>query len=101
MNSNAQPQTFIPNINTQFLIKKKWCIINLEEIKKGVLNMAKERFVETYSQGVANIRKIIVDTETGVNYLLLSSNMTSGCGVTVLVDQDGKPIVTPVNSTNQ
>ena len=101
MNSNAQPQTFITNINKQFLIKKKWCIINLEEIKKGVLNMAKERFVETYSQGVANIRKIIVDAETGVNYLLLSSNMTSGCGVTVLVDQDGKPIVTPVSSTNQ
>ncbi len=34
--------------------------------------MAKERFVEVYSQGVTNIRKIIVDTETGVNYLLLS-----------------------------
>ena len=56
--------------------------------------MEKERFVETYSQGVTNVRKIIVDTETGVNYLLLSSNMTSGCGVTVLVDRDGKPIVT-------
>ena len=42
--------------------------------------MARERFVEVYSQGVTNIRKIIVDTETGVNYLLLSSNMTSGCG---------------------
>ena len=25
----------------------------------------KERFVETYSQGIANIRKIIVDRETG------------------------------------
>ena len=58
--------------------------------------MAKKRFVETYSQGMSNIRKIIVDTETGVNYLLLSSNMTDGCGVTVLVDKDGKPIVTPV-----
>lgn len=45
-----------------------------------------------------NIRKIIVDTETGVNYLMLSSNMTSGCGVAVLVDKDGKPIVTAVNS---
>ncbi len=40
--------------------------------------MAKERFIETYSQGISNVRKIIVDTETGVNYLLLSSNMTSG-----------------------
>lgn len=62
--------------------------------------MAKERFIETYSQGATNIRKIIVDTETGVNYLLLSSNMTSGCGVTVLVDKDGKPIITAVGSGN-
>ncbi len=62
--------------------------------------MAKERFVETYSQGVTNVRKIIVDTETGVNYLLISSNMTSGCGATVLVDKDGKPIITPINQEN-
>lgn len=60
--------------------------------------MAKERFVEIYSQGVANIRKIIVDTETGVNYVLMSSNKTTGCGLTVLLDQDGKPIITPVDS---
>lgn len=58
--------------------------------------MAKERFVETYSQGITNVRKIIVDTQTGVNYLMLSSNMTSGCGVTVLVDRDGKPVITDV-----
>ena len=68
----------------------------ISEIRKGVRTMSKERFIETYSQGVTNIRKIIVDTETGVNYLLLSSNMTSGCGVTVLVDKDGKPIITPI-----
>jgi len=60
--------------------------------------MAKDRFVETYSQGISNVRKIIVDTETGVNYLLISSNMTNGCGVTILVDQDGKPIITPVDT---
>lgn len=63
--------------------------------------MAKNRFVETYSQGATNIRKIIVDTETGVNYLLLSSNMTSGCGVTVLVDSEGKPVITPISSIEQ
>ena len=60
--------------------------------------MAKDRFGETYSQGISNVRKIIVDTETGVNYLLISSNMTTGCGVTILVDQDGKPIITPVDT---
>lgn len=58
--------------------------------------MAQERFVETYSQGVTNVRKIVVDTQTGVNYFLASSNMTSGCGVAVLVDADGKPLVTPL-----
>ena len=60
--------------------------------------MAKERFVETYSQGVTNVRKVIVDTETGVNYVLMSSSMTTGCGLTVLLDQDGKPVITPVTS---
>lgn len=63
--------------------------------------MANDRFVEVYSQGVTNIRKVIVDTETGVNYLLLSSNMTSGCGVAVLVDAEGKPLVTPLSEHDE
>ena len=58
--------------------------------------MAKERFVEVYSQGITNVEKIIADTETGVNYLMASHNKANGTGLTVLVDQDGKPIVTPV-----
>ncbi len=58
--------------------------------------MAKERFVEVYSQGLTNVEKIIVDTETGVNYILESSALTVGCGMSVLVDQDGKPVVTPM-----
>ena len=58
--------------------------------------MNDKRFVETYSQGATNVRKIIVDTQTGVNYLLASSAMTVGCGMSILTDQDGKPIITPV-----
>lgn len=61
----------------------------------------KERFVEVYSQGVTNVRKVLVDTETGVNYLLASSNMTGGCGMTVLLDEDGKPIVTHLQEGDQ
>ena len=57
----------------------------------------KERFIEVYSQGLTNVEKIIVDTETGVNYVLASSSLTVGCGMSVLVDADGKPIVTPVD----
>ncbi len=60
-------------------------------------HMAKERFVEVYSQGITNVEKIIVDTETGVNYILASSALTVGCGMSVLVDQNGKPIVTPIS----
>ena len=63
--------------------------------------MGKKRFVETYSQGMSNVRKIIVDTETGVNYVLMSSSMTTGCGLTVLLDQDGKPVITPVTSLKE
>ena len=58
--------------------------------------MAKERFVEVYSQGITNVEKIVVDTETGVNYLLASSPLTAGCGMSILVNQNGKPIVTPI-----
>lgn len=59
--------------------------------------MAKDRFVEVYSQGLTNVEKIIVDTETGVNYVLASSAMTVGCGMSVLVDADGRPIITPMS----
>ena len=59
--------------------------------------MAKDRFVEFYSQGVTNVEKIIVDTQTGVNYVLASSALTVGCGMSVLVDADGRPIITPMS----
>lgn len=58
--------------------------------------MSKKRFVETYSQGVTNCHRIIVDTETGVNYLIVSEGSMSSRGVTVLVDQDGKPLIMPM-----
>ncbi|MCI8437828.1 MAG: xylan 1,4-beta-xylosidase, partial [Lawsonibacter sp.] len=47
--------------------------------------MAKERFVEVYNQGIINVMKVVVDTETGVNYVLGSHNKASGTGMTVLV----------------
>ena len=59
--------------------------------------MAKKRFIETYSQGTIDTKRVIVDTETGVNYLLLETSL--GGGITVLVDKDGKPIVTAVDKT--
>lgn len=59
--------------------------------------MEKERFVEVYNQGIVNVMRVVVDTETGVNYVMGSHNKANGTGMTVLVDPDGKPIVTPID----
>ena len=53
-----------------------------------------KRFEKVYSQGAMNTVEIWVDTETGVNYIFHASG--SAGGLTVLVDKDGKPVVTPV-----
>ena len=60
-----------------------------------------KRFIKTHMQqyGLANRTYILVDRETGVNYLLagfLASSGVSCTGMTVLVDTDGKPIITPI-----
>ena len=57
--------------------------------------MAKEkRFVRIWTDGAFGSNEIWVDRETGVNYLYHSGGY--GGGLTVLVDRDGKPIITPV-----
>ena len=53
-----------------------------------------ERFERIYSQGFANIMEIWVDKETGVNYVFHQSGY--GGGMTVLLDKDGKPVISPV-----
>ena len=57
--------------------------------------MAKKdkRFIKTYSQGLSDIQ-IIVDRETGVNYLYKSEGY--GGGLTPLLDSQGKLIITPI-----
>ena len=57
--------------------------------------MAKERrFVKTWSDGAFGSNEIWVDRVTGVNYLF--HNGGYGGGLTVLVDREGKPVITPV-----
>lgn len=57
--------------------------------------MAKnDRFEKVYSQGTMNIMEIWVDKETGVNYVFHASGYAGG--MTVLLDRDGKPVVSPV-----
>ena len=54
-----------------------------------------KRFVKTYNQGFWDrTMEIWVDKKTGVNYLVTQSGYSGG--MTVLVDAQGKPIVTPI-----
>ncbi|MBR4867763.1 MAG: xylan 1,4-beta-xylosidase [Clostridia bacterium] len=56
--------------------------------------MAKnKRFERIYNQGMGSM-EIWVDRVTGVNYLYRQSGYAGG--LTVLLGQDGKPVVTPV-----
>ena len=51
----------------------------------------KERCVKVFTQGGFQFMEIWVDTETGVNYLYRQAGNSGG--FTVLLDKDGKPIV--------
>ncbi len=55
-----------------------------------------KRFVKIYSQGKLTGFEIWVDTVTGVNYLY-RENGNSG-GLTVLVDREGRPVITAVHN---
>lgn len=56
--------------------------------------MAKNnRFEKVYSQSMGSM-EIWVDKETGVNYLYRQSGYAGG--MTVLLDRDGKPVISPI-----
>ena len=54
----------------------------------------KDRFEKIYSQGTLSATEIWVDKETGINYLYHSSGYSGG--MTVLLDREGKPVVSRV-----
>lgn len=55
--------------------------------------MSKEkRFDVSTKEGTLSETKVIVDKETGVNYLFYHDGYAGG--LTVLVDAEGKPIIT-------
>ena len=61
------------------------------------MSKKEKRFVKVYTQGggmSGPTTYILVDRETGVNYLYANSGY--GAGLTVLLDKEGKPIVTPI-----
>ncbi|EKN70999.1 hypothetical protein BABA_04029 [Neobacillus bataviensis LMG 21833] len=55
-----------------------------------------KRFEEILTEnGVANGNRIIVDKETGIQYLFSWSGYAGG--ITPLLDKDGKPMIKPNN----
>ena len=54
----------------------------------------KKRFVKIHSDGAFSGNEIWVDTQTGVNYFYRQAGNSGG--LTVLLDRDGKPIVSPL-----
>lgn len=62
------------------------------------MSKGNERFVvkEKYGNELKNsgLIRVIVDKETGVNYLWVSSGYAGG--LTPLLDAEGKPVITPV-----
>ena len=52
-----------------------------------------ERFVKIHSEAMGS-RMILVDKVTGVNYVWTESGYAGG--LTVLLNRDGTPVVTPV-----
>lgn len=56
--------------------------------------MADKRFVIEHKEGRFSGAKVIVDSETGVNYLFAWDG--NAAGLTVLLDANGKPIITKV-----
>lgn len=54
-----------------------------------------ERFKITYKQGALNSFKILVDVETGVNYIFYQEGYAGG--LTVLLDEEGNPVITAID----
>lgn len=52
-----------------------------------------KRFIKVYSESMGS-NQIYVDTLTGVNYFYHSDGYSGG--LTVLLDKDGKPVITPI-----
>ena len=58
--------------------------------------MAKKekRFEVTYKQGSLDVIEILVDRETGINYLYRTNGYAGG--MTPLLDREGKPVISPI-----
>lgn len=53
-----------------------------------------KRFEIVYKQGTLDVVEILIDNETGVHYVYRTNGYAGG--MTVLIDKEGKPVVTSV-----
>lgn len=56
--------------------------------------MKEKRFEVVYQQGTMDVLKVIVDTQTGVQYLEMQAGYAGG--LTPLLGREGKPLLAPV-----
>lgn len=54
-----------------------------------------KRFIEIFTEGTFAQTKILLDTLTGINYLIYANGYAGG--ITVLLNADGTPVVSPVD----
>ena len=55
-----------------------------------------KRFIKAYSQGAISYVEVWIDREFGVNFMFVHD--CNAVGLTVLMDKDGKPVITPVSA---
>ena len=58
------------------------------------MESSEKRFEKIYSQGMMDTMSILVDRETGVNYLFVTSG--SAGGLTPLLNRDGTPVISSI-----
>ena len=60
-----------------------------------------KRFIVTYTQSgfTSPSMQILVDKQTGVNYIYAASGYSGG--ITPLLNPDGTPVITPIHQTDQ
>ena len=59
--------------------------------------MANKRFEVLYKQGSLTSYRIILDTETGVQYLMTTDGYAGG--LTPLLDREGRPVISRVGGS--
>ncbi len=98
--SDTAVQNVFKGVFMGFLREKKTNETNEKKEKKKTEKPA-PRFKTAYTQTFDTFGecKIILDTVTGVNYLFVDS--TGSAGITPLLDQNGKPVVSIITADSK